>query len=29
MWRSKSFMYGLQDDEEEGKKILQRICGEL
>jgi hypothetical protein len=29
MWRAKSFMYGLQDDEEEGKKILQRICCEL
>ena len=29
MWRAKSFMYGLQDDEEDGKKMLRSICYEL
>jgi hypothetical protein len=29
MWRAKSFMYGLQDEEEEGKKMLEHICCEL
>ena len=29
MWRAKSFMYGLQDDEKEGKRMLEAICCEL
>jgi len=29
MWRAKSFMYGLQDDEKEGKRMLAELCCEL
>lgn len=29
MWRAKSFMYGLQDDDKEGMCILETICSEL